>query len=167
MYSCMKNTHAIRIRNHIIPGDVEEITALHGKLYQNEYGFDTTFESYVATPLQAFAASHTKREKIWIVEYKKRIQGSLAIVKNNDTTAQLRWFLIHPRLRNRGIGTTLLTDAIQFTKENDYASVFLWTVSILDVANKMYTTAGFHLKEEKPHSIWGKDLVEQRYELVL
>ena len=162
----MKNTQSIHIRNDIRPGDIEEIISLHSKIYYKEYGFDNTFELYVANPLCAFAASHTKREKIWIVEYKNRIYGSLAVVQSSNTTAQLRWFLIHPQLRGRGVGKKLINEAIQFAIENSFVSLFLWTVSILEAANKIYTTVGFQLTDEKAHTIWGKYLVEQRYELV-
>lgn len=162
----MKTIQSIRVRNSIKPGDVEEIISLHGIVYAQEYGFDKTFEQYVAEPLRKFAASHTAREKIWIVEQRDTIQGSLAVVKSDETKAQLRWFLVHPHLRRKGIGKKLIDEAIQFAKENGYASLFLWTVSILDVANKIYTTAGFQLTEEKAHTIWGKYLIEQRYERV-
>jgi GNAT superfamily N-acetyltransferase len=161
----MINIESIHIRNNIKPGDIEKIISLHGILYAQEYGFDKTFEWYVAESLRTFAVSPTTREKIWIVEYRNRIQGSLAVVQSNDTTAQLRWFLIDPHLRGKGIGKKLINEAIQFTKENGYALLFLWTVSILDVANTIYTTAGFQLTDKKAHTIWGKYLIEQRYEL--
>jgi len=162
----MKNAQSIHIRNNIKPSDIEEIISLHGILYSQEYGFDKAFEQYVAKPLCAFAKSHTTREKIWIVEQRDIIQGCIAVVKSDETKAQLRWFLVHPHFRGKGIGKKLINEAIQFAKENSYASIFLWTVNILEIANKIYTTAGFQLTEEKAHIIWGKYLIEQRYELV-
>ena len=163
----MTKTQSIHIRNYIKPGDIDKIISLHGILYAQEYGFDKTFESYVAESLRKFAVSPTKKEKIWIVEHRNRIQGSLAIVQSNKTTAQLRWFLIDPHLRRKGIGKKIINEAIQFTKENGYKLLFLWTVNLLEVANKIYTTTGFQLTEEKAHTIWGKYLIEQRYDLEL
>ena len=100
------------------------------------------------------------------MEQSKNVRGCLAVVKSDETTAQLRWFLVHPDLQRRGIGTKLIQDAIQFTKENGYSSLFLWTVSILEAANKLYASMGFRLTEEKARTLWGKPLVEQRFELV-
>jgi GNAT superfamily N-acetyltransferase len=162
----MTDTHPIQIRSNIEPGDIDDIIFLHGSLYAQEYGFDTTFEQYVAEPLQKFALTQNVREKIWIVEQRNDVWGCLAVVKSNKTTAQLRWFLVHPDIRRRGIGTKLIHDAIQFTKENGYASLFLWTVSILEAANKLYTRVGFRLTGEKARILWGKPLLEQRFELV-
>lgn len=162
----MKNTQSIIIRNDIKPGDIGYIIYLHGDLYAQEYGFDNTFELYVAKPLVEFATSHTDRERIWVVEQGDKIQGSIAVVKSEETKAQLRWFLLHPNLRGKGIGKKLVNEAVQFSKEKDYSSIFLWTVSILESANKIYKAVGFKLTKEKAHKIWGKKLVEQRYDLV-
>jgi len=162
----MINNHSRLIRNNIKPGDIEEIISLHGILYAQEYGFDTTFKEYVEKTLREFAKSHTKREKIWIVEQRDIIKGCIAVVKSDEAKAQLRWFLVHPDLRGEGIGKKLINDAIKFTKENDYTSIFLWTVNLLEIANKIYTTIGFQLTDEKTHTMWGKYLIEQRYELV-
>jgi GNAT superfamily N-acetyltransferase len=162
----MTNDQSILIRNNIKTGDAEEIISLRGIVYAQEYGFDKTFEQYVAKPLRKFAKSHTQREKIWIVDQRDRIKGCIAVVKSDDAKAQLRWFLVHPHLRGKGVGTKLVNEAIQFAKDNNYTSLFLWTVSTLKAANKIYTTTGFQLTEEKAHMIWGKYLIEQRYELM-
>ncbi len=162
----MMGDASILIRNDLKAGDIEEIISLHGFVYAQECGFDKTFEQYVSKPLREFAKSHTLREKIWIIEQKERIKGCIAVVKSDEVKAQLRWFLVHPDLRGKGVGRTLINEAIQFVKDNDYSSIFLWTVSSLKVANKIYTTMGFQLTEEKAHSLWGKYLIEQRYELV-
>lgn len=37
-------------------------------MYAAEFGWDHTFEAYVAGPLAEFAKSHNDRERIWIVE---------------------------------------------------------------------------------------------------
>ncbi len=162
----MTDIHPIQIRNTIEAGDIDDIIFLHGSVYAQEYGFDKTFEQYVAGPLRRFAQTQTAREKIWIVEQSNNVRGCLAVVKDNETTAQLRWFLVHPDLQRRGIGTKLIQEAIQFTKENGYSSLFLWTVSILEAANKLYTSMGFRLTDEKARTLWGRPLVEQRFELV-
>jgi GNAT superfamily N-acetyltransferase len=140
---------------------------LHGTLYAEEYGWDYTFEAYVAGPLVEFAQSQNERERIWIVEQAGRVAGSIAIVEASPEQAQLRWFLLHPGLRGHGIGRILIEEAIRFCRARGYASVFLWTVSALTVAAKLYQSVGFRLTEEMTGELWGAMVTEQRYDLTL
>jgi len=157
----------IKIRNYLKPGDVGYLTYLHGVLYAEEYGWDYTFEAYVAGPLAEFAKARNDRERIWIVEKDANIAGSIAIVEASKDEAQLRWLLLHPNLRDQGIGRMLVEEAIGFCKERDYSSVFLWTVSLLVAAGELYKTIGFQLTEENRHELWGGIVTEQRYEMRL
>jgi len=163
----MKQNEEITIRNTIRSGDLGYLVYLHGILYAKEYGFDSSFETYVAIPLAEFIRSHTERERIWIVERRGEIVGSVAIVKVSDRQAQLRWLLLSPELRGRGIGKRLMEEAVSFSRECGYSSLFLWTVDLLQDAARLYTLLGFHLTEEKKHRVWGVDLTEQRYDLKL
>lgn len=158
---------SISIRHDLRPGDIGYLTYLHGTLYAAEYGWDYTFEAYVAGPLAEFAKAPRKREQIWIVEQQAQVAGSLAIVEAAPEAAQLRWFLLHPDLRGHGLGRQLIEDAIGFCRAQDYARVFLWTVSALTAAARLYHAVGFQLTEEHPQQIWGATVTEQRYDLHL
>ena len=157
----------IRIRHEFNPGEVGRLVELHGLLYSQEYGFDHTFEAYVTKPLAEFVLHHTDRERIWLVDYNGMLMGSIAIVRHNETEAQLRWYLLHPSLRGKGLGTRLVEESVIFCREQGYSKVFLWTVSSLLAAARVYRHAGFRLVEEQTHEIWGCLLTEQRYDLEL
>jgi N-acetylglutamate synthase-like GNAT family acetyltransferase len=158
----------VSIRNNLKPGDIGYITYLHGVLYAEEFGWDYTFEPYVAVPLSSFAQAHTKREQIWIVEKEAMVAGAIAIVEASREEAQLRWLLLHPTLRGQGVGKILVAEAIAFCKHHGYSTVFLWTVSSLPAAAHIYQSAGFQLTQENPPAaIWGGLVIEQRYELRL
>ena len=157
----------IKIRNDLKPGDIGYLTYLHGTLYGKEYGWDHTFEAYVAGPLAEFAKSRSERERIWIVEKDETVAGSIAIVEASERNAQLRWLLLHPDLRGRGIGRLLMEEAIGFCKDKDYSLIFLWTVSALVAAAKLYRSTGFQLAEEITRELWGAVVTEQRYDLSL
>ncbi|HKZ94474.1 MAG TPA: GNAT family N-acetyltransferase [Candidatus Bathyarchaeia archaeon] len=156
------------IRHHIEPGDIGYVTYLHGILYARECAYDQTFEAYVAVGLAEFVQSFSPdKDRIWLAATNGRIIGSIAIVGHSKTTAQLRWFLVHPDYRGLGIGKELLEDAIQFCKERKYKTIFLWTTSELKEAGHLYACFGFKKTEEKTRKIWGKRVTEERYELHL
>jgi GNAT superfamily N-acetyltransferase len=157
----------IEIRHEFRPGDIGRLVELHGLLYSEEYGFDHTFEAYVAEPLARFVLTKTDRERIWLVDDNGILMGSVAIVMQSDTDAQFRWFLLHPSLRGKGLGSKLMDETIAFCREKGYERIFLWTVSDLHAAAALYRKAGFRLIEEHTHMIWGSWLTEQRYELEL
>lgn len=158
---------AVSIRNDLRPGDIGYLIYLHGILYAEEYRFDATFEPYVAGPMAEFSKSRSERERIWIVEKSGRVAGCVAIVEAPDNAAQLRWLILHPEVRGRGLGRRLASEAVDFCKECRYDRVFLWTVKGLAAAARIYSGQGFRLTEEKTHRIWGNEITEQRFELEL
>ena len=156
------------LRHSLKEGDIGYLTYLHGTIYKQEYGYDTTFEAYVASGLAEFVESFkSSRDRIWIAERNDRIIGSIAIVGRSKLNAQLRWFFVHPGYRVYGIGRKLLREALGFSKRRKYNRVFLWTTRELYAARRLYLEAGFRKKQEKKHLIWGKAVNEERYDLLL
>ena len=159
---------SMNIRTNIKPGDIGYITYLHGTLYAAEYGLDHTFEGYVAAGIGEFAQKYdANKDYFAVAELDGRIVGAIAIVDQPDRTAQLRWFLVHPDARGRGLGKRLLRDAVDFCRQRNYKGVFLWTISELTTAAHLYRDAGFELTEQNTHEIWGAVRTEERYELSL
>ena len=158
---------SISIRHHLLPGDIGYITYLHAVLYAPEQGWDHTFDSYVALPLAQFALRRSSQERIWIAEKEGRIVGCVAIVKFSEKEAQLRWLLLHPDLWGRGLGRRLVEEALAFSRDAGYSSVFLWTVSTLPAAAGLYRSVGFRETEKVTHELWGSVVTEVKYELEL
>ncbi|MFW9877449.1 MAG: GNAT family N-acetyltransferase, partial [Candidatus Thorarchaeota archaeon] len=130
------------IRSHR-PGDIGYITYRHGVIYANEYQLDETFEAYVAKYMARFIENYDPtKDKLWIVESETDIIGSIAIVKINDKTAQIRWLLVEPYMRNKGIGTKLMHEALNFCKNRGYQKVILGTFSDLLGARRLYEKNG-------------------------
>ena len=159
--------HSVSIRHDMRPGDVGYITYLHAILYAPEQGWDHSFDSYVVIPLAEFAVRRSQQERIWIVEKESRIEGCVAIVKFSEKEAQLRWLLLHPDLRGRGLGRRLVEEALAFCRDVGYSSVFLWTVSTLPAAAGLYQSMGFRERKKVTHELWGSVVTEVKYELEL
>jgi GNAT superfamily N-acetyltransferase len=159
---------SITIRTGLKPGDLGYITYLHGRIYHDEYGFDTTFEPYVARPLSELSlAEDQSRQQVWIVEMDGKIVGSIAVVDAGENEAQLRWLLLTKETRGMGLGKKLMNEAVDFCREKGYTKIFLWTIDALQAARGLYLKNGFNLTEEKRHFMWGIEVNEQRYDLGL
>jgi len=168
MKTPQENQKQVQIRSTLQPGDIGYVTYLHGVLYAEEYGWDHTFEGYVAAGLAQFAQSFDPhKDCLWIAEMDGRIVGSIGIVGQLNSEAQLRWFLVHPACRGRGLGRTLLREALQFCRDRGFKSIFLWTVGDLKASAHLYQSVGFRKTEQKTHQIWGRTLTEERYDLSL
>ncbi len=163
----MAGPASISVRTDLRPGDIGYIIWMHGVLYAREQGWDSTFESYVGEPLSQFAKKRSQRERIWIAEQSGKIVGTIAIVEALKETAQLRWLLVTPDMRGNGLGRSLMQSAIQFSREQSFSSIFLWTVSALQSAAKLYNSFNFMLTERITHQIWGSTVTEERYDLNL
>jgi ribosomal protein S18 acetylase RimI-like enzyme len=129
-------------------------------------GLDLTFEGYVAGTLAHFARpTDPARERFWLAEIGPRLVGSIAIIKNAVEVAQLRWLVVDPAFRGRGIGARLVREAVSFAQEAGYRSVFLETLRELPVAAALYRAAGFELVHEETCRLWGREVTDQRYEI--
>jgi N-acetylglutamate synthase-like GNAT family acetyltransferase len=111
--------------------------------------------------------SATARERLWIAERAGHLIGCIAIVAAAPQTAQLRWFLVAPAVRGAGLGKRLFTEAVTFCQECGYRNLILWTVGALAAAGHLYRSAGFRKIEKKPGKMWGVEVVEEKYQLVL
>jgi GNAT superfamily N-acetyltransferase len=156
---------AISLRTDLRPGDLGSVVHLHGVLYAREHGFDATFEAYVAGPLADFVRAADPRSRLWLAEKDGGLVGCVGIVAASPQTAQLRWFLVDPAVRGAGLGKRLLNEAIAFSKSAGYTNIILWTERSLTAAAHLYLAAGFRKTEDKPGRVWGKDVVEEKYEL--
>lgn len=155
----------VAIRHELRPGDLGMIVHLHGVLYAREYGLDTTFEPYVAKPLSDFVLSGSGR--LWIAEEGGRILGSIAVVDAEEGVGQIRWFLLAPEARGKGLGWQLVQVALTYCRERQFHHVFLWSFSDLDAALTLYERAGFAVTERKKLPMWGAERTEVRMDLDL
>ncbi|KAB2846966.1 MAG: GNAT family N-acetyltransferase [Hyphomicrobiaceae bacterium] len=156
----------IAIRTSLAPGDVGMIVHLHGVIYAREYGLDHTFEPYVARPLSDFVLAGSGAGRIWIAESGNRMLGSIAIVRSGDE-AQLRWFLLVPEARGKGLGGRLLREALGYCRAEGFASVYLWTFDELAEALALYRKHGFSVTERNTSPRWGRERTELKMELKL
>jgi DNA-binding MarR family transcriptional regulator/N-acetylglutamate synthase-like GNAT family acetyltransferase len=150
------------------PGDIGLVAHRHGALYAQEYGWDERFEALVAGILARFIDElKPERERCWIAERDGEFLGCVFLVEKDKDTAQLRLLLVEPAARGLGLGRQLVTECIRFARQKRYRKIVLWTNSVLDAARHIYESSGFRLVAQGKHRSFGKNLVEQTWELPL
>lgn len=151
------------------PGDLGWVVMAHGEVYDQQFGWDTSFETLVARIVADFATDHDPaREAAWIAEVDGERAGCVFCVAGDEPgTAKLRILLVTPAARGLGVGTRLIGECLRFARETGYRRITLWTNDVLVSARKIYQAFGFTLVDEEPHHSFGHDLVGQNWTLDL
>jgi GNAT superfamily N-acetyltransferase len=150
------------------PGDMGWITYRHGVLYAQEYGWDESFEAFVAQIASDFIKNFDpKRERCIIAERDGEIAGFVCVVRAGESEAKLRLLLVEPKARGLGLGSRLVKECIDFSKRAGYTKLVLWTNSVLKEARSVYMKAGFEMVKQEEHHSFGKDLVGEYWEMAL
>lgn len=165
--SAARGAGEIALRPHGA-GDIGWVIARHGALYAEEYGFDETFEGFVAQVAGQFLIAHDPaRERCWIAERNGIPLGTVSLMRGSDQVGKLRLLIVEPSARGLGIGRLLVETCVDFAREAGYARLTLWTQSILTAARAIYRRSGFRLTRSEPHRSFGCDLVGENWELDL
>ncbi|WP_169568259.1 bifunctional helix-turn-helix transcriptional regulator/GNAT family N-acetyltransferase [Sneathiella limimaris] len=144
------------------PGDLGWIVSAHGRLYFEEYGWNTDFEAMVAEIAAEFLNNYKPgREICWIAERAGQNLGSAVVVEEDEKTAKLRLVILDRPARGTGIGKRLVEECLNFARSVGYERMNLWTNANLHAAIAIYEKLGFEKISEEPHHSYGKDLVGQ------
>lgn len=150
------------------PGDMGWIVARHGAIYVEEYGWDQSFEGFVAEIAAEFIKNFDpKREHCWIAEIDGEQVGAVCLARKSGKAAKLRFLFVEPKARGLGIGRRLVEECVRFARKSGYRTVTLWTQSILTAARAIYERCGFRLVRREPHTSFGQKLVGETWELKL
>ena len=159
-------SEAQTIRRELRPGDLGEITSLHGQLYSEEYGLSVIFEADLAVGLgHAVEAGWPERNGgVWLADHEGRVAASMALTFESEEESRLRWVLVAPALRGHGLARAMLAEAVAMSDEAGRSLVSFDTFSELTTAGRMYRESGFEVVSEQEWNRWGRPLTLQRYE---
>jgi DNA-binding MarR family transcriptional regulator len=150
------------------PGDLGWVIARHGAIYAQEFGWDATFEVFVAEIAAGIMKNFNPRHEAgWIAELDGVPVGSVFLVRHSDAVAKLRLLIVEPAARGLGIGARLTDECTRFARAAGYRRITLWTNSVLTAARSLYANAGYRLLRSEPYNGFGQDLVGETWELEL
>lgn len=149
-------------------GDFGWVVERHGHVYHAEYGYDETFEAFVASEVAAFIGKRKRdRSAAFIAERAGARVGSAFVAEQSPRVARLRFVLVDPAARGSGVGARLLDHAIAFARGAGYARLELSTHGILKPAIALYRSRGFRKWGESAHPGYGFALRAQEWALDL
>jgi DNA-binding MarR family transcriptional regulator/predicted N-acetyltransferase YhbS len=150
------------------PGDLGWVVERHGALYASEYGYSAAFEALVARIAADWLDGHDPAcERGFIAERGGARLGCVFVVKKSPHVAKLRMLLIEPAARGLGLGRRLVDECVAFARAAGYRRMVLWTHSQLDAARHIYERAGFVRVASAPNSDFGRELVDETWEMDL
>ncbi len=151
------------------PGDLGWVVLAHGEVYDQQFGWNTDFETLVARIVADYAENRDPaREAGWIAEVDGERAGCIFCMASGEpAVAKLRILLVTPGARGLGLGTRLVEECLRFAREAGYVQVTLWTNDVLVAARKIYQDFGFRLIDEERHHSFGHDLNGQNWVLDL
>ena len=144
----------ISIRTDLRPGDLGRIISLHGVVYDPLGGYGLTFEAFVGRTIAEFVLDNNARGRIWLAERGDRLVGCSAIALRDNDRGQLRWVLVDPSARGRGIGKQLVNAAMDYCREKGCKQVFLETTDGLPESQTLYEKLGFTVTSESVEELW-------------
>jgi len=159
----------IAVRRELRPGDEQAIGDLHERIYPAEFGLNASFCESVRQNIEAARARGWPgpREAVWLIDGGRELAGSLGLTGEDDHVGRVRWFVLAPELRGRGLGRSLVTELIAEARASGYARLELETFSDLATAARIYRAAGFRLLSSDERHDWGPPVVFQSYAMEL
>ena len=144
----------ISIRTELRSGDLGRIVSLHGEAYEPLGGYGLRFEAFVGRTIAEYVLDNNARGQIWLAERENCLVGCAAIVLRSGNHAQLRWVVVDPSERGRGLGIQLMNSALAYCRDQGCAVVVLETTDGLPESQAMYERLGFHVTSETIEELW-------------
>jgi DNA-binding MarR family transcriptional regulator/N-acetylglutamate synthase-like GNAT family acetyltransferase len=164
----MKYAQPFILRDHRA-GDMEWITRRHGEIYTAQQGWDSSFETLVGQICADFERNFDPAlEHCWIAEMGGQPVGSIAVARSGEEgVAKLRLLLVEEAARGYGLGSRLVDECHRFARAAGYRKMRLWTTDQQQEARHIYRSKGYVLVAEEAVHAFGKDMVNETWELDL
>ena len=134
----------IILRNPI-PGDIGWLISIHGKLYAEQFEFDSNFERDIAKKVIAFLEKQNSFNTLWVAAIDNEPIGSIAVSLKPDQTAFMNFLLVKTEYQGCGVAKTLMNKVISHCKDHNTGLLRLETYSCLKFARELYKKYGFTL----------------------
>lgn len=99
----------------------------------------------------------------WVAKLDELTLGMIAVKRHRDGVAEIRRLRVHPDYRRLGIGTVLMSQAVEFCRSREYLKVILDTRVEREPAIRLFEKFGFMLSKQREHD--GRKLLDFYFDL--
>jgi RimJ/RimL family protein N-acetyltransferase len=165
----MPVTTPVSIRRTLREGDADAVVALHDRVYRSEYERNDAFVAAVAAAVRRAVAAGWPASGggVWLVEHEGSVAGSLGLTDEGDGLGYVRWVVLGPEVRGRGLMRLILGELLEQARAAGMTRLELDTFSALTAAAHLYRSAGFRVTAGRERDDWGPTITYQHYELLL
>lgn len=150
------------------PGDIGWVISMHGKIYAQDFQFESQFELDIARKLVLFFDKADDFDLLLIPLVNGCRAGSIAISKESTQTAFLNFVLVEPTFRGQGVATKMMHETISHARQHRFSKLRLETYSCLLSARRLYKRLGFCLTRSNPDiEKYGQRFDQEFWELEL
>ena len=149
-------------------GDMGLIAARQAILYAKGWGWGRPMEILLGEVTAGFLRDFKPgREQCWVGEIGGRMAGSIFLCDGGGGVAKLRLLYVEDFARGLGLGEALVDRCVEMAREAGYATLELWTHTILASARRIYAAKGFELIGRETHTMFGPPVEGETWRLGL
>ena len=104
---------------------------------------------------------------VWLVDGDDMLLGALGLTNEGDGAGRLRWLVLDPALRGRGLASSMVAELLAEARAAKMRTLTLETYADLTAAARIYRAAGFRVEWERVRDDWGPTITYQGYRLDL
>ena len=91
--------------------------------------------------------------RLFLVETDGQLAGTISLRKIRENCGEIKRMYVRPQFSGKKIGTLMIDEVIQVSKNNGYSDLYLDTAQFMSSAVSLYKKFGFHETEPYPESV--------------
>jgi len=151
-------------------GLVGEIVRAYSQYFVGELGWPPVYEALIAEQLGEVMQSADHEDLgVWSAWQGDEFLAAIVIDARPSLNegARIRFFITSKALQGQGIGSRLLSHALEYCDGRGEPRVWLTSVAGLEAATHLFQKNGFHVIHERTDYQWGRVVREQRWQRLL
>ncbi|MBQ8603336.1 MAG: GNAT family N-acetyltransferase [Oscillospiraceae bacterium] len=139
-----KSVNGVLLTTEFTMEDVETSIRRQREIFGGEFGFLDSSHPYAEKAIREFVKTwQAEKDFMLVAKAGDRFVGTITFMGEENGVGRLRFLIVEPDMRGKGLGKAIVTTALEWAKDMGYSHIYLSTHSILNTARRMYSKLGF------------------------